>query len=55
MVVEPVAMPEGIGTHQQGQYDHADLKTQMVNDIDTEKRETGKEKRQEGTVNGTGQ
>jgi hypothetical protein len=43
MVMIAVAMPERIGTHPQGQQDHADLKTQVMYDIDAKKRKAGQE------------
>jgi hypothetical protein len=55
VMVFPVAMPERISADGQGQPDHADLKSQVMDDIDPEQRETAEKQGQEGTMNGTGQ
>jgi hypothetical protein len=43
MVVPAIAMPERIAAYQQRKTDHTDLKDKIMNDIDSKKRETGKE------------
>ena len=55
MMVLPVTMPEGIGPYHKGKEDHARLKINIMNDVDSEKGKAGKEKWQHGTVNGAGQ
>ena len=49
------AMPEWICADYQGQPDHSDFKSKVVNDIDTEQGKTAEKQRKEGTMNGTGQ
>jgi len=55
MVVTPEPMVKGVDTNGQCQPDHADLKSQIIDDIDAEQGQTGQEKREQGTMNGTGQ
>ena len=55
VVVAPVTMVQGIGTNGQCKQDHADLKKEIVNDIDPEKGQTGQEQREHGTVDRAGQ
>ena len=49
------AMVKGPGPDQKGQYDHPHLKSQVIDDIDTEEGQAAHEQGQEGTMNGTGQ
>lgn len=50
-----VAMPERIGSNSQCQHDHADLKSQVMDDIDPEQWQAAEKQGQEGTMNGAGQ
>lgn len=55
VMVFPVTMPERIGADGKCQYDHSDLKPEVMYDIDPEEWQTAEEQGQEGTMNGTGQ
>lgn len=55
VVVLFIAMVEGIRPDHQGQPDHTNLESEMMNDIDAKKREGAEKQRQQGTMNGTGQ
>lgn len=50
-VVAAIAVPQGAGSYQEGQEDHSIFKNRVVDDIDTQYRETGYREGQDGTVN----
>jgi hypothetical protein len=52
-VVFSVTMPEGIKSNNYGYQDHSQLKTQVIDDIDTQHRQTGHYQGKYGTMNGT--
>jgi len=53
VVVFPVAVKQGIGANAQGQDNHAGLKENIMDNIGTKNGQAGKEKGQQGTMNGT--
>jgi len=51
-VVPPITVPQGAGSYEKGQQDHSIFKNRVVDDIDTQYRETGYCEGQDRTVNG---
>lgn len=54
MMMKTVTMPERIGSDNQGQQDHTDLKTEMMYNVYAKQRQTGKKQREQGAMNGAG-